>query len=62
MADGGTHRRNRSQIHPTGENTTLHESSDVETAEPTPSVNEDSTPTSPATCPQTVPGCADKVT
>ena len=37
MADGSTNRRNRSHTRPTGENITLHESSDMDTAEPTPS-------------------------
>ena len=60
MADGSTRRRNRSHIRPTGENITLHESSDVDTAEPTPSVNEDPPPTSPTTCLQTVAGGVDR--
>ena len=61
MADGSTRRRNRSHIRPTGENITLHESSNMNTAKPTLSVNEDSPPTSPATCLQTV-ACVDRVT
>ena len=59
MADGSIRRRNRSHIRPTGENIDLHESSDMDT-DATPSVNEDSPPTSPTTCPQTVAGGADR--
>ena len=59
MADGSIRRHNRSHIRPTGENINLHESSDMDT-EPTPSVNEDSPPMSPTTCPQTVAGGADR--
>ena len=60
MADGSTRRRNRSHIRPTGENITFHESSDMDTAEPTLSLNEDSPPTSLTTCPQTVAGGMDR--
>ena len=60
MADGSTRRRNRSHIRPTGENITFHESSDMDTAEPTPSLNEDSPLTSLTTCPQTVAGGMDR--
>ena len=60
MADGSTRRRNRSHIRPTGENITFHESSNMDTAEPTPSLNEDSPLTSLTTCPQTVAGGMDR--
>ena len=52
MADGSTCRCNHSHNRPTGENITLHDGSDMETVEPKSNVQEDSVPTSLATCPK----------
>ena len=60
MADGSTCRHNRSHIRPTGENITLHDGSDMEKVEPKSDVEEDSVPTSPATCPQTTAESVDR--
>ena len=60
MADDSTRRCNRSHIRPTGENITLHDGSDMETVEPKSDAEENSVPTSPATCPQTTAGSVDR--
>jgi len=52
----------RSYVVDMADGITLRESSDMDTAEPTLSVNEDSPPTSPATCPQAVAGGVDRET